>query len=221
MKNNEFGYALRDLRESGGITLRGLANETGFDVAYLSRVERVLSPPPRRDNILKIAEALCKLQDLNPEACQKLKRTLLDSARQLTNPKDLISDLRYRFADRLREEGVQESFIRDAMMKVSLDDMEKVLSGEEPLEIAPANSISAAEIKSRELKGESVKELRDRPFSNKRIRPSNRRRFQAGVRAFIEVNGALSSYQINQLKAITPLIRTILNSKLSEDKYEK
>ena len=58
MKNNEFGYALRDLRESGGITLRGLAKETGFDVAYLSRVERALSPPPRRDNIHKIAETL-------------------------------------------------------------------------------------------------------------------------------------------------------------------
>ena len=160
-----------------------------------------------------IAEALCKLQDLNPEACQKLKRTLLDSARQLTNPKDLISDLKYRFADRLREEGVQESFIRDAMMKVSLDDMEKVLSGEEPLEIAPANSISAAEIKSRELKGESVKEIRDRSFPNRRIRPANTRRFNAGKTAFIEVDGTLSSYQIDQLRAITPLIRIILNSK--------
>ena len=42
MKNNEFGYVLRDLRESGGVTLRGLAKETGFDAAYLSRVERVL-----------------------------------------------------------------------------------------------------------------------------------------------------------------------------------
>jgi hypothetical protein len=87
------------------------------------------------------------------------------------------------------------------------------LSGEEPLEIAPANSISAAEIKSRELKGESVKEIRDRSFPNRRIRPANRRRFQAGVRAFIEVNGTLSAYQIEQLRSITPLIRTILNSK--------
>ena len=213
MKNNEFGYVLRDLREAGGISLRGLAKETGFDAAYLSRVERVLSPPPRRENIHKIAEALCKLQELNVEECQKLKRTLLDSARQLTNPKDLISDLRYRFADRLREEGVQESFIRDAMMKVSLNDMEKVLSGEEPLEIAPANSISAAEIKRRELKGESVKELRDRPFPSRRIRPSNRRRFQAGTRAFIEVNGTLSSYQISQLRSVAPLIRNILDTK--------
>ena len=213
MKNNDFGYVLRDLRETGNISLRGLAKETGFDSAYLSRVERMLSPSPRIENISKIAEALCSLQDLNPEDCQKLKRTLLDSARKLTNPKDLISDLRYRFADRLREEGVQESFIRDAMMKVSLNDMEKVLSGEEPLEIAPANSISAAEIKRRELIGESVKEIRDRSFPNRRIRPSNRRRFQAGVRAYIEVNGALSAYQIQQLRSITPLIRTILNSK--------
>jgi transcriptional regulator with XRE-family HTH domain len=214
MKNNEFGYVLRDLRESGGVTLRGLAKETGFDAAYLSRVERVLSPPPRRENIHKIAEALCKLQDLKVEECQKLKRTLLDSARQLTNPKDLISDLRYRFADRLREEGVQESFIRDAVRKVSLDDMEKVLSGEEPLEIAPANSVSAAEIKSRKLKGESVEEIgRRMPLPRRKIRPTNRRRFQAGVRGFIEVNGTLSAYQIEQLRSITPLIRTILNSK--------
>ena len=213
MKTNDFGYVLREIREAGGISLRGLAKETGFDLAYLSRVERSLSPPPRNENIHKIADALCKIQSLSPEDCQKLKRTLLDSAKQLTNHRDLISDLKFRFADRLREEGVQESFIRDAVMKVSLSDMEKVLSGEEPLEIAPVNSISAAEIKSRELKGESVKELRDRPFPNTRIRPSNRRRFQAGVRAFIEVNGALSSNQINQLKAITPLIRTILNSK--------
>jgi transcriptional regulator with XRE-family HTH domain len=213
MKNNDFGYVLRDLRETGNISLRGLAKETGFDSAYLSRVERMLSPSPRIENINKIAEALCSLQDLNPEDCQKLKRTLLDSARKLTNPKDLISDLKYRFADRLREEGVQESFIRDAMMKVSLDDMEKVLNGEEPLEVAPANSISAAEIKRRELKGESVKEIRDRSFPNRRIRPANRRRFRAGVRAYIEVNGDLSAYQIEQLRSITPLIRTILNSK--------
>ena len=98
------------------------------------------------------------------------------------------------------------------MMKVSLNDMEKVLSGEEPLEIAPANSISAAEIKRRESKGESVKELRDRSFPSRRIRSSNRRRFRAGTRAFIEVDGVLSKYQIEQLRSITPLIRTILSS---------
>ena len=213
MKTNDFGYVLRELREAGEISLRSLAKETGFDSAYLSRVERSLSPPPRNENIHKIADALCKIQSLSPEDCQKLKRTLLDSAKQLTNHRDLISDLKFRFADRLREEGVQESFIRDAVMKVSLSDMEKVLSGEEPLEIAPANSISAAEIKSRELKGESVKEIRDRSFPNRRIRPANRRRFQAGVRAFIEVNGTLSAYQVEQLRSITPLIRTILNSK--------
>ena len=213
MKNNEFGYILRDLREAGSISLRALAKETGFDPAYLSRVERVLSPPPRNENIHKIGEALCKLQNLDVDGCAKIKRTLLDSARQLTNHRDLISDLKFRFADRLREEGVQESFIRDAVMKVSLSDMEKVLSGEEPLEIAPANSISAAEIKSRELKGESVKEIRDRSFPNRRIRTANTRRFNAGKTAFIEVHGALSAYQIEQLGSITPLIRTIVNNK--------
>jgi len=213
MKTNDFGYVLRELREAGGISLRGLAKETGFDLAYLSRVERSLSPPPRNENIHKIGEALCKLQNLDVAGCAKIKRTLLNSANQLTNHRDLISDLKFRFADRLREEGVQESFIRDAVMKVSLSDMENVLSGEEPLEIAPAGSISAAEIKSRELKGESVKEIRDRSFPNRRIRPTNKRRFNAGKTAFIEVDGTLSSYQIDQLRAITPLIRTIMNSK--------
>ena len=213
MKTNDFGYVLRELREAGEISLRSLAKETGFDSAYLSRVERSLSPPPRNENIHKIGEALCKLQNLDVDGCAKIKRTLLDSARQLTNHRDLISDLKFRFADRLREEDVQESFIRDAVMKVSLSDMEKVLSGEEPLEIAPAGSISAAEIKSRELKGESVKEIRDRSFPNRRIRPANTRRFNAGKTAFIEVNGSLSSYQINQLRAITPLIRTIIIGK--------
>jgi len=213
MKTNDFGYVLRELREAGGISLRGLAKETGFDLAYLSRVERSLSPPPRNENIHKIGEALCKLQNLDVAGCAKIKRTLLNSANQLTNHRDLISDLKFRFADRLREEGVQESFIRDAVMKVSLSDMENVLSGEEPLEIAPAGSISAAEIKSRELKGESVKEIRDRSFPNRRIRPTNKRRFNAGKTAFIEVDGTLSSYQIDQLRAITPLIRTIMNNK--------
>jgi transcriptional regulator with XRE-family HTH domain len=213
MQNNKFGYVLRDLREVGKVSLRALARETGFDSAYLSRVERSLSPPPRNENIHKIGEALCKLQNLDVDGCAKIKRTLLNSANQLTNHRDLISDLKFRFADRLREEGVQESFIRDAVMKVSLSDMEKVLSGEEPLEIAPAGSISAAEIKSRELKGESVKEIRDRSFPNRRIRPTNKRRFNAGKTAFIEVDGTLSSYQIDQLRAITPLIRTIMNSK--------
>jgi transcriptional regulator with XRE-family HTH domain len=213
MKTNDFGYVLRELREAGGISLRGLAKETGFDLAYLSRVERSLSPPPRNENIHKIGEALCKLQNLDDDGCAKIIRTILDSARQLTNHRDLISDLKFRFADRLREEGVHESFIRDAIMKVSLSDMEKVLSGEEPLEIAPAGSISAAEIKSRELKGESVKEIRDRSFPNRRIRPTNKRRFNAGKTAFIEVDGALSAYQIEQLRSITPLIRTIMNSK--------
>ena len=214
MKNNEFGYVLRDLREVGKISLRELAKETGFDSAYLSRVERVLSPPPRIENIQKISDALCTLQSLNTEDCERLKRALLDSARQLTNHRDLINDLRHRFADRLREEGVQEAYITDAIRKVSLDDMEKVLSGEEPLEIAPANSISATEIKNRQLKGESIEQLNRRiPLPRRKIKPANRRRFQAGMRGFIEVNGALSAYQIEQLKSITPLIRTILNTK--------
>jgi transcriptional regulator with XRE-family HTH domain len=215
MKINDFGYVLRELRDLGGISLRGLAKASGFDSAYLSRVERSMSPPPRNENIHKIAEALCELQNLNNEKCAKIKRTLLDAARQLTNHKDLIRDLRYRFTDRLREEGVQEAFISDAIRKVSIDDMEKVLSGEEPLEIAPAHSISSVEIKNRQLKGESVKHLNRRtPIipTRRKTPPLRTRRFQAGIRAFIEVSGDLNPTQIEQLRSMTPLIRTILKN---------
>ena len=64
MKSNGFGPLLRDEREKGSISLRGLAKETGLDSAYLSRVERELNPAPQVEVIQKITDALCDLQKL-------------------------------------------------------------------------------------------------------------------------------------------------------------
>ena len=160
MNSNNFGKLLREIREKGDISLRGLAKETGLDAAYLSRVERELNPAPKAAVIQKIAQILCNIQQLDTAECEKLKRTLLKSSEQLADHSDLIRDLKHRFADRLRDEGVEESYIIDAIKKVSLESMEKVLSDEEPLEILRDNSFSKDLIEKRQSFGEEVQMLR-------------------------------------------------------------
>ena len=160
MKSKSFGSTLRDIREDGSISLRGLAKETGLDAAYLSRVERELNPAPKAEVIQKIAQTLCNIQQLDTAECEKLKRTLLKSSEQLVDHSDLIRDLKHRFADRLRDEGVEESYIIEAIKKVSLESMEKVLSDEEPLEILRDNSFSKDLIEKRKSFGEEVQMLR-------------------------------------------------------------
>ena len=140
MASKSFGNTLREIREDGDISLRSLAKESGVDAAYLSRVERELNPAPKAEVIQKIAETLCEIMLLNTANCEKLKRTLLESSEQLANHSDLIRDLKHRFADRLRDEGVEEPYIIDAIKKVSLESMESVLSGDEPLTIAREQS---------------------------------------------------------------------------------
>jgi transcriptional regulator with XRE-family HTH domain len=261
MNTTGFGYFLRDIRENGKISLRRLAQETQLDPAYLSRMERELSPAPRVEVVQRIAKALCDLQNLSMAECEKLKRDLLDSAGQLTDNADLIDDLKQRFAERLREQGMAESYIRDAVNKVSLEAMDRVLSGQEMLEIADTDSLSLGVSDERESKGEEVHflEKKESPASKimmgisdpdfiryssisdrknsasdyidenlkkfKTIRapssPSPRRRsravkktkFRAGSRAFIEVDGDLTSYQEELLRSITNTVRSILKGK--------
>ena len=140
MKSKSFGSTLREIREDGSISLRSLAKESEVDAAYLSRVERELNPAPRSEVIHKISESLCNLQKLDTADCEKLKRNLLESSEQLADHSDLIRDLKHRFADRLRDEGLEEAYIIDAIKKVSLESMENVLSGDEPLKIASEQS---------------------------------------------------------------------------------
>jgi len=164
MNSNNFGKILRKIREEENISLRGLAKETGLDAAYLSRVERELNPAPKAEVIKKIAQTLCNIQQLDTAECEKLKRTLLESSEQLADHSDLIRDLKHRFADRLRDEGVEEPYIIDAIKKVSLESMENVLSGNEPLKIAREKSYPEQMIKEMKSPDEEVQMLKDFSF---------------------------------------------------------
>ena len=159
MKVKSFGRTLREIREDGSISLRSLAKESEVDAAYLSRVERELNPAPKAEVIQKIAETLCQIMELDTANCEKLKRNLLESSEQLVGHSDLIRDLKHRFADRLRDEGVEEAYIIDAIKKVSLESMENVLSGKEPLKIARQKSFSKQIIKEMKTPNEEVQML--------------------------------------------------------------
>ena len=243
MKTTGFGYYLRDTRENAKISLRKLAQETKLDPAYLSRLERELNPAPRQEVVQRIAKALCDLKNLPIAECEKLKRDLLDSAGQLTDDADLIDDLKQRFAERLRDQEMSESYIMDAVNKVSLEDMDSVLSGKESLEIASEGDYSNEEIIERQLLGENMhllnmapSEMRDsasdyinknsKKFTVKdsnrtpsslsprrRSRPVQKTKFRAGARAFIEVDGDLTSNQEELLRSITNMVRSILKGK--------
>ncbi|MCS5648162.1 MAG: transcriptional regulator [Dehalococcoidia bacterium] len=249
MKTTGFGYFLRDIRENAKISLRKLAQETKLDPAYLSRLERELNPAPRLEVVKRIAKVLCDIQNLPIAECEKLKRDLLDSAGQLTDDADLIDDLKQRFAERLREQGTPESYIMDAVNKVSLEEMDGVLSGEESLEIASSGDYSDEEINKRLSLGESVHLLNMEPSEMRDMEPSEMRdsasdyidknsikfksvsrspsslsprrrsravkktKFRAGTRAFIEVDGDLTSNQEELLRSITNMVRSILKGK--------
>lgn len=209
MKTTGFGYYLRDLREISGASLRKLAQEANLDPAYLSRVEREMSPAPRIEIVERLAKALCEIQDLPIIDCEKLKRDLLDAAGQLIDNKDLVDDLKQRFAERLRAQGITESQIIDVVSKVDLATMSRVLSGEEKLEIRSVDSISLNEIKQRESKGEEV-HLLPTKRSNKTV---NKTKLRAGSHAFIEIDGDLSTNQEELLRSVANTIRIILKEK--------
>ena len=215
MKTLGFGYYLRELREKNKVSLRKLAKETNLDPAYLSRVEREMSPAPRAAIIERIAKVLCNFQELPKIECDKLKRDLLDSAGLLIDNADLVDDLKQRFAERLRAKGVTELQISDAINKVDLGTMSKVLSGQEELEIRNVDSVSPNEIKNRRLKGEEVHLLNNekapKDFSIRgKNKTTNQTRLMAGSRAFIQIDGDLSSDQEELLRSVANMIRIAL-----------
>ena len=218
MNTTDFGYFLRDIRENGMISLRKLAQETQLDPAYLSRVEREMSPAPRVEIIQRIAKALCDLQSLPTIECEKLKRDLLNSAGQLTDNADLVDDLKQRFSERLRGQGIAESQIVDVINKVDLGTMDRVLSGQEKLEIRSVDSIPLNEIKERESKGEEVhvlnnKKVNSTSYFRRKSIATNKTKLQAGSRAFIEVEGELTPHQEELLKSVANTVRFILKGK--------
>jgi transcriptional regulator with XRE-family HTH domain len=54
----EFGDHLKTLRKRAGLSQQGLAERIGADDSYVSRIERGIYPPPDREKLLTILEAL-------------------------------------------------------------------------------------------------------------------------------------------------------------------
>jgi len=178
-------------------------------------VEREMSPAPRAAIIERIAKVLCNFQELPKIECDKLKRDLLDSAGLLIDNADLVDDLKQRFAERLRAKGITEFQISDAINKVDLGTMSKVLSGQEELEIRSVDSISPNEVKHRKSKGEEVHVLNNeetpKDFSTRgNNKTTNKIRLMAGSRAFIQIDGDLSSDQEELLRSVANMIRIAL-----------
>lgn len=152
-----FGSFLRNHREEHGISLRKLAGVTGLDPAYLSKLERnLLDRVPQQNRVNQIVDALCRHQGLPADECNRLRRRVLDEAGYLVKDDDLIADLSNRFADKLRDAGMREAYVLDAVQQVSLDQMRKVLLGEERLEIRDFHDVSPDQIQKRRSRGEQV-----------------------------------------------------------------
>lgn len=161
-KPKGFGETLRELREARDISLRALADAAGMDPAYLSRIENGKTGVPKKATVERLARALCEQQDLFGEECKQLERQLLGAADHLQSREDLIDDLADRFGARLREQGFPENLIDDALARVPLATMRKVLLGEEKLEIGHAADYTPEQIRARREAGEEVVDF-DRP----------------------------------------------------------
>ena len=239
MKQNEknFGAFLRqirltEIRESVKISLRKLAEEAEIDPAYLSRIERGEIQRPGRETIEKIAAALCRMKEFQEADCEELNRKLLLKAKYKLSDAALLGlkphqsiTIEELFAQRLRERRVPEPFVLAAKKNVPVHQMSKVLSGEEPLPLSINNIDDPSHIK--ELNKEAKEDDSSMTFedsdsdyirkisnfirdASQRSQRVEERKFRAGARAFIQVDGELTSSQEEQLRALTAVVRSIL-----------
>jgi transcriptional regulator with XRE-family HTH domain len=58
-----FGAALRDRRRAAGLTQRDLAERSGLDFSYISKLENNRLPPPAADTVV----VLCSILGIPPE----------------------------------------------------------------------------------------------------------------------------------------------------------
>jgi transcriptional regulator with XRE-family HTH domain len=156
MLKKSFGELLREIRENLSISMRSLAGSADMDPAYLSRIENGKTGAPKQETVERLADALCKEHQLEQVDCERLTRQLLVSADHLQEGEELIDDLANRFSDRLRDAGFPEENIDEAMARVPLATMRKVLLGEEKLEIGRSSDFSSNEVQARRDAGEEV-----------------------------------------------------------------
>lgn len=171
-----FGEVLRGMRDVRGISMRSLADSAGMDPGYLSRLENGKTGAPKLDTVKKLAAALCNEQQLEESECERLTRQLLVSANHLQTREELIDDLGDRFSARLRDEGFPEDKIDEALARVPMATMRKVLLGEENLEIGYLSNFSSNQLEARKDTGENILTFKHRsaPDSKKPILPAGK-----------------------------------------------
>lgn len=97
----KFGVRIRELRHQRGMTLRGLAEATGVDFTYLSKIENGRVPyTPAPETIRALATALdcdplelLRLADKLPPELESMSGTVqarrfLERAREIARPED-------------------------------------------------------------------------------------------------------------------------------------
>ena len=156
MIKQSFGELLNKFREDRKISMGNLANMAQMNPAHLSRLVHGKSGTPTQDTVNKLAKALCKNQQPELGDVESVERQLLEASGYRQNREELIDDLSDRFSDRLRNEGFPEGKIDEALARVPLATMRKVLLGEERLEIGYREDISPKKIQALKDAGEEV-----------------------------------------------------------------
>ena len=223
---NNFGTYLRETREGfNKLSLRKFADKVNVDPAYLSRIEKGKISKPGREVIEKIASAFCREIHLqsqfilspsyDPEAeCEELRRNLLLNAGYKLTDAELLgfkADQSYSvedlFIDRLKDKGIPEKYISLAKKNVPQDLMTKVLSGEEPLKNYIGLNDDDNDYIPQYYVPSSIQDTSSLSLSDQE---DSETKFRAGSRAFIQVDGDISSTQKEQLRALSALVKSIL-----------
>lgn len=192
----KFGDLVKVERTRKGLSLRQLAQLAGLNPGYVYRLESN-AVTPKEENLLKLADALATAGDKTPQTRERYRRELAEAAGKLQTDPDGVSAIKSDFAARLKAEGLAKAAIDVALEAVSLPTMVRVLRGEEPLSIDrtgnPALLVAA------QGRGEDVVVI-----------PKAEHEFRAGDRAVINVSGALSPEQQEQLRLLARVVQSIV-----------
>ena len=199
---SNFAKALLAERKGAGLKLRQLSEASGLDSGYLSRLANGKTKQPRRATVIKIADAIARLTDRADLVAtqERLRRILLQAAGLSEAPESVLEDTKRRFATRLEEEGLQPHQIEAALDRVTVTTMQRVLSGDEPIEKYPLASLHDPAAKLN-LVQEVV------------VLPDYGENFSAGKRAAIRVSGQLNDSQRALLASIAKLVRHVVEDR--------
>jgi transcriptional regulator with XRE-family HTH domain len=75
---NLFGDKVRNRRLELGFSLRRLANDSGLDYTYLSKIERGINPPPSEEAIKRLADSLYIDRDELLSSAGKVATEIID-----------------------------------------------------------------------------------------------------------------------------------------------